>query len=228
MKKRLFIVIAIGSIVALATIAMNSYVVLPWGSKDMRSEFPSGPELLTPGPPKLPEGLEKEIAETILEAYRLFAYADITFDTSKFDTVLIDDPRFPLRSEDIWEVIKAFGYIPKGAGELTYMRAWYKNRKRGAVLLEEAERKAKAEGREGISAEEFNAIKEKLGYEPVFRRPEPMPPEWETWFVFYKFDIRGDVAMCLYDTGGTLEQAFLVRKDGKWYIASFVPIWVHH
>ncbi|MBC7228124.1 MAG: hypothetical protein H5T61_13000 [Thermoflexales bacterium] len=221
---------AIGGIIALAAIAIApSEALLGEMKPDLRSQFPSGAELLPPGPPKTPEGPEeKQIAETILEAYRLFAYADMTFDTSKFDTVLIDDPRFPLRSENTLEVIKAFGYIPPGAGMLTYMRAWYRNWERGALLLEGAERKAWTEGRKGISAEELNEIEEKLGYEPVFKRPEPVPSGWEKWFVFYKFDIRGDVAMCLYDDGGVLRQAFLVMKEGKWYIADNIPLWSHY
>ncbi len=74
----------------------------------------------------------------------------------------------------------------------------------------------------------YRSDKEELGYEPVHRRPEPVPPEWETWFVFYKFDIRNDVATCLYDDGGTLRQAFLVKKGGKWYLADTILLWVHH
>lgn len=228
--KRLFLIIgAFGSIVILAATVVP-LSALPWRQKsDFRAQFPSGTEFLTPGPPLTPERPEeKAIAEAILEAYRLFAYADTTFDTSKFDTVLIDDPRFPLRTELAPEVVRAFGYIPKGAGMLTYMRAWYRNWERGARLLEEMDRKARAEGREGISPKELNEIREKLGYEPAFRRPGPVPPEWEQWFVFYKFDIRGDIAMCLYDDGGVLRQAFLVKKDGKWYIADSIPLWSHY
>jgi len=74
----------------------------------------------------------------------------------------------------------------------------------------------------------YRSDKEELGYEPVHRRPEPVPPEWDTWFVFYKSDIRNDVATCLYDHGGTLRQAFLMKKGGKWYIADTILLWVHH
>jgi len=54
-----------------------------------------------------------------------------------------------------------------------------------------------------------------------------MPPGWEGWFRFYDFDIRGDVAICLYDDGGSLRRAFLVKRTGKWYIADLVLLEVH-
>jgi len=137
-------------------------------------------------------------------------------------TQIFDDPRFPLRAEPHKEVELAFGGVPKGAGYLTFMKAWYKR----AKLLEEAWEKAQREGRE-IGPEELKALEEKLGFAPAFRRTEPMPPGWESWFRFYDFEIRGDVAMCLYDDGGSLRQAFLVKKAGKWYIADLVLLKVH-
>jgi hypothetical protein len=169
---------------------------------------------------------ERKIAEAIIEAYRQLEYATLTFDTSKLSNSFIDDPRFPLRKELRKEVEIAFGRVPKGAGYLTFMIAWYKNWERGAKLLEETWEKAQKEGRE-ISREELMALEESLGFEPAFRRTEPMPPGWENWFRFYEFNIQGDVAICLYDDGGSLRRAFLVKKDGKWYIADLVILNFH-
>jgi len=33
--------------------------------------------------------------------------------------------------------------------------------------------------------------------------------------------------MCLYNDGGSLRRAFLVKKGGKWYIADLVLLEVH-
>lgn len=169
---------------------------------------------------------ESEIANAIIEAYRQLEYATLTFDTSELSTAFIDDPRFPLRGNLHKEVELAFDSVPKGAGCLIYMKAWYKNWERGAKLLEEAWEKAQREGKE-IGPEELKALDEKLGFVPAFRRTEPMPPGWEDWFRFYDFDIRGDVAICVYDDGGVLQRAFLVKKAGKWYIADRVVLEVH-
>jgi len=169
---------------------------------------------------------ESEIANAIIEAYRQLEYATLTFDTSKLSTAFIDDSHFPLRGDLHKEVELAFSRVPKGAGYLTFMKAWYKNWERGATLLEEAWEKAQKEGKE-IGPKELRALEEKLGFAPAFRRTEPMPPGWEDWFRFYDFDIRGDVAICLYDDGGVLQRAFLVKTAGQWYIADRVVVEVH-
>lgn len=169
---------------------------------------------------------ERKIAKAIIEAYRQLEYAMLTFDTSKLSNAFVDDPRFPLRSELRKEVELAFGSVPEGAGYLTYMKAWYRNWERGAERLEEAWERAQREDRE-IGPEELRALEEELGFGPAFRRTEPMPPGWEDWFRFYDFDIRGDVAMCLYDDGGSLRRAFLVKRAGQWYIADLVLLEVH-
>jgi hypothetical protein len=106
------------------------------------------------------------------------------------------------------------------------MKAWYGNWERGAKLLEETWEKAQREGR-GIGPEELKALEERLGFAPAFRRTEPMSPGWENRFRFYEFDIREDVAACLYDDEGSLRRAFLIKKAGKWYIADLVLLEAH-
>jgi hypothetical protein len=217
MKKKAFLALGLAVIAAFLVLGftVNRY---RWSESQSSSAFPIEASRMSEE--------EREITKTIIEAYRQLEYVMLTFDTSKLSTAFVDDPRFPLRNELHKEVELAFGGVPQGAGYLTFMKAWYGNWERGAKLLEEAWERAQREGKE-IGPEELKRLEEELGFTPAFRRTEPMPTGWENWFRFYEFEIHGDVAMCLYNDGGSLRRAFLVKKGGKWYIADLVLLEVH-
>jgi len=170
---------------------------------------------------------ERMIASAIIEAYRQLEYATLTFDTSKLSTAFVDDLRFHLPDELRREVEIAFNNAPDKVGYLTYMEAWYNNWERGANLLEETWEKAQKEGKE-IGLDDLKLLEEELGFIPAFRRTDPMPPEWEDWFRFYNIDFHEDVAVCLYDDGGRLWRAFLVKKAEGWYIANRILLEIHY
>ncbi len=49
----------------------------------------------------------------------------------------------------------------------------------------------------------------------------------KTVLIFESIEISGDRAIVRYDDGAALQEAILVKINGRWFIASIVPIWVH-
>jgi len=155
---------------------------------------------------------EMEIKETIIEGFRLLGYADSTFDYSVLEKAFVDDPRFPLEDPFHEEVKRAFGKVPKGAGWLTSLKARYINYKGGVEALEAYER-----GK--ISQKELRELVAK-GIEPYAKRPYlPDDEEVRSWFNFYDFKIEDDLAECVHRCGERIVRTYLVKRDGKWFIA---------
>ena len=154
---------------------------------------------------------EREIKEAILEGYRQLGHADLTFDYSVLEKAFVDDPRFPLEPPFREKVKLAFGKVPEGAGWLTWLKARYILYKGGVEALEAYERGE-------ISREELREL-EKKGIEAIVKRPF-IPEGWEQWFHFYDFKIDGHMAECVYSSGMRIYRAYLVKRDGKWFIAS--------
>lgn len=155
---------------------------------------------------------EMEIKEAILEGYRQLGHADLTFDYSVLEKAFVDDPRFPLERPFHKEVKLAFGEVPKGAGWLTWLKARYINYKGGVEALEAYERGE-------ISPEELREL-EKQGIEPYVRRPYiPTDEDRERMYRFYDFKIDGDLAECVHLCGMRIVRTYLVKRDGKWFIA---------
>lgn len=206
-------------------------------------------EPISYSPPPLWSPGEMEIQEAILAVYRQMGFRGLAFDTSRLNEFFIDDPRFPLRQELREEVRVAFGQAPQGAGYLTYMRAWYKNwEARSPATMEEVWLKAigarhrlnhsagiichwlelareHLERRPGVKS-----LEAQLGYFPVFRDPkenESIPEDWIERFHFFVIEIEGDKATCLYEDWGTLRKAYLVNRDGRWYIADSILLAVY-
>lgn len=155
---------------------------------------------------------EMEIKETIIEGSRLLGHADFTFDYSVLEKAFVDDPRFPLERPFREKVKLAFGKVPKGSGWLTWLKARYILYKRGVEALEAYERGE-------ISREELRELAKK-GIEPYAKRPYlPDDEEVRSWFNFYDFKIEGDLAECVHRCGMRIVHSYLVKKDGKWFIA---------
>jgi hypothetical protein len=128
------------------------------------------------------------------------------------------------------------------------MRAWYKNwEKRSPATLEEVWLKAigaryrlnhsagiicrwvelareHLERRPGVKS-----LEAQLGYFPIFREPregEGIPEHWIE-FYFFEFEMEGNQARCLYEDWGALREAYLVNREGKWYIADSILLAVY-
>lgn len=156
---------------------------------------------------------EREIKETIIEGSRLLGHADFTFDYSVLEKAFVDDPRFPLETPFRKKVKLAFGKVPEGAGWLTWLKARYILYRKGVEALEAYERGE-------ISQEELRELELKKGIEPYVKRPYlPDDSERRSWFNFYDFKIEGDLAEVVHRHGMRIVRTYLVKRDGKWFIA---------
>ncbi len=167
-----------------------------------------------------------DIEAVILQAYALFDEAGRTFDTSQFPTVFANDLGVPLSEVQRGQLREWLGAAPEGAGYLTYVRAAYANRENGALLLEKAQAKARAEGRDALSGDEWmEVVRSNGGRPPAPRSQSSMSVQeaqrqFKSRIRYNSIDITGNKATAVFDTGATLNSAVLVRRDGKWYIIS--------
>ena len=183
----------------------------------------SKPTIAAVGVPDTEEA--RQIMTTIERAYQLFAVADRTFDTSQFPTVFIDDSDVPLSRAELEQLRSWLGTGPEGAGYLTFITAYYADWRDGALRLESAWAKAKAEGRDDLAHDEWmEIVNSSGGRPPAVRRQDPIKKDK---LRFDSIDIRGEKAIVLYDDGGALWEATLVRRNGRWYIAGRNPTRVH-
>jgi hypothetical protein len=155
---------------------------------------------------------EREIKEAIIKGFRLLGYADFTLDYAVLEEAFVDDPRFPLEAPFHEKVKLAFGEVPEGAGWLTWLKARYILYREGVETLEAYERGE-------IGPEELRE-REKKGYEFYAKRPYlPDDEEVRSWFNFYDFKIENDVAEVVHRCGMRIVRTYLVKRDGKWFIA---------
>lgn len=167
----------------------------------------------------------QDIQAVILQAYALYDEAGRTFDTSQFPSVFADDFSVPLSADQHRQLQEWLGVDPPGAGYLTYVRAAYANRERGALLLERAMTKAKAEGRDFLTGNEWMEVVRLNGERPPAPRSQSSMSVQEAQaglksrIRYDSISITGNKATVVFDTGATLNKAMLVQRDGKWYIA---------
>jgi len=168
----------------------------------------------------------KQIVAVMNRAYQVLGTTSQSFDVSEFPNVFVDTEDYQLTDEQRKMVAEALGLSAgevKNAGYLTAMEAKYISRGRGAKLLQEALEKARAENRE-LSATEFQEIvTANHGHWPSSSAITTN----KTALTFESIGINGNKAIVRYDDGAALQEAILVKREGRWLIASIVPIWVH-
>ena len=168
----------------------------------------------------------KHIMAVMNRAYQVLGTTSQSFDVSEFPNTFVDTEDYQLTDEQRKIVAEALGLSVakvKNAGYLTAMQAKYISRGRGAKLLQEALEKARAENRE-LSATEFQEIvKANYGQWPS----SSAITSNKTVLTFESIEINGNKAIVRYDDGAALQEAILVKQEGRWLIASIVPIWVH-
>ena len=177
---------------------------------------------LTYNIPDTPE--VKEVMKTIEKAYDIAAEAAHTFDLSKFPTVFINDPRFPV-SPGTLETVRELTNNPslESAGVLDYKVA-YNSWVRDAILHSEAlHAKAKAENR-ALSAEERKSLVDSKGRMAPARVEGPIK---KATLTFFSVEITDDIATAVLDDGPMTVQLTLVLVDKKWYIAAYKGLAVH-
>jgi hypothetical protein len=166
----------------------------------------------------------KEVMETVEKAYDIQAEAAYTFDLSKFPTVFINDPRFPV-SRGTLKTIRELTNNPslESAGWLDYKLAYY-SWTRDAILHSEAVReKAKQENR-GLTTEEIQSLIDPQGRTAPARAESPIRKQK---LKFMSVSINGDIAKAILNDGPTTIELTLVFVDKQWYIAGIKGIAFH-
>jgi hypothetical protein len=172
--------------------------------------------------PDTPEA--KEVMETVEKAYDIQAEAAYTFDLSKFPTVFINDPRFPVGRGTL-KTIRELTNNPslESAGWLDYKLAYY-SWTRDAILHSEAVReKAKQENR-GLTTEEIQSLIDPQGRTAPARAESPIRKQK---LKFMSVSINGDIAKAILNDGPTTIELTLVFVDKQWYIAGIKGIAFH-
>lgn len=166
---------------------------------------------------KIPNTSEtREITKTIERAYRIEAEAALTFDTTAFPTVFINDPRFP-SDAPMLEVVRDMTHNSalEAAGHLDYKLAYYTWCRDGVLQLEELQKKATVENRE-LTKAELQSLRDSKGRTAPARAEGPiklLPLK------FISIEVNEDVATVIVNDGPTITQITLVLVDGQWYIA---------
>jgi hypothetical protein len=179
--------------------------------------------------PDTPE--TREIMATIERAYDVLAIPFDTLDVNKLSEVFIDDPVFrnkltlDQRGEAQTRVNKILGPgAAENFGYLTAMKAKRLQQQHGAKLLKAATDKAKSTNR-SITEEEWKELAQQnygeRPYLPDLSLPGRFPLQ------FQSIEIDNDKAYVRYDDGPALQEAILVRVNGRWYVAGLIPIHVH-
>ena len=83
--------------------------------------------------------------------------------------------------------------------------------------------KARSENRQLSSTELQELIKANHGQLPSLGSPVT----GKTILTFESIEINRDRAIVRYDDGAALQEAILVKINGRWLIASIIPIWIH-
>jgi len=158
----------------------------------------------------------KEVMQTVETAYDIEAEAAYSFNTEKFPSVFISDPRYEVNPDKL-EFIKEFTYDPtlKTAGYLDYKIAYYNWWNDSTLRLEALREKAKAENREVTEDEMDSLIDSKWGSAPA--RAESPIREISLRFISVSMD--GEIATVHLHDGFKVVILYLVRVDEKWYIA---------
>jgi hypothetical protein len=174
--------------------------------------------------PNTPEA--KQIMATMNRAYQVLGTTSQSFDVSEFPNVFVDTEDYQLTDEQQKTVAEALSLSVtevQKAGYLSAMQAKYISRGRGAKLLQAALEKARAENRELTATEFQEIVKANQGQMPS---GNPITGN-KTVLTFESIEINGEKAIVRYDDGAALQEAILVKQEGRWLIASIVPIWVH-
>lgn len=178
----------------------------------------------SPGIPNSPDA--QQIMAVMDRAYQLIGHASQSFDVSEFSAVFVDTDDYEITDEQRDAIAATLGVPISDVGNIGYLTAMqlkYVSMGQGASLLREAMKKAKAENRQLSPADLQELAKANHGKLPSLGSPVTK----KTVLTFESIEIEGDRASVRYDDGAALQEAILVKVNGKWLIASIKPIWIH-
>ena len=156
------------------------------------------------------------IQETIVRSYKIEAETAMTFNTSGFASVFVNDARvgelIPTQLKFMQDITQNpsktnFGY-------LEYKIAYYTWWGRGAESVEQLQAKVAKEGR-NLTTEEMQSLVDSTGRIAPYRSTITKPPEIE----FKSIVIDGDRAITTFDDGPRTNEMTLVKINGSWFIA---------
>jgi hypothetical protein len=150
--------------------------------------------------------------------------AAYTFDLTKFSTVFINDPRFPV-SPGTLKTIRELTQNPslESAGWLDYKMAYYGWRSNAILHAEKVNEKAKTENR-NLTKEEKQSLVDSQGRTAPARSESSIRA---TSLTFISVKINENAATVVLDDGPRTVQLTLVLVDKNWYIAGSKTISVH-
>lgn len=171
----------------------------------------------------------KQIQETIRRAYEIEAIAARTFDTSQFASVFTNDPVVRLEpstiefirevAKDVSKTDSKLEYLTSRTddrlGYLDYKLAYYIWWKVGAEKIETLQAVAEEEKRELTQEEKQSLIDTSGRIAPPRAQGEASVPELK----FESIEIKGNMALAVYDDGPRTIEMTLVKKGGQWYLA---------
>jgi hypothetical protein len=158
-----------------------------------------------------------QVVRAIERAYDLQTAAAYSLEFSKFPTIFINDPRFPVSSgtlETIRELTR--DYSITSAGYLDYKVAYYEWR-RDAILHSEAIHDlAKSENRPLTAAERASLFDPQGRIAPA-REESPVR---QYAIKYLSVEVDGEIATAVINTGATTSELTLVIVERRWYIAA--------
>ncbi len=179
--------------------------------------------------PDTPEA--REVMATMERAYDILAIPFDSLDVNKLAEVFIDDPVFldrltPEQREQAQARSRTILGTKEGEsfGYLTAMKAKRLQQQQGATLLKAALDRAKSHDRT-ITEEEWKALTEQNNGEQPYLPELSLPGRFPLTYESIKID--NDKAYVRYDDGPALQDAILVRVNGRWFVAGIIPIKVH-
>lgn len=166
----------------------------------------------------------RKIMQTVESAYDIEVEAAHTFDFSKFPTVFINDPRFPVSLSTLQVVREMTDNLSlESAGYLDYKMAYYSWRREGALRLEKLEAKANAENR-SLTQDEIQSLTDKYGRTAPGRTIEI---KRKTPIKFLSMAIYDNISYAIIDDGPRTVELVLVLIDNRWHIAGINGISIH-
>lgn len=173
----------------------------------------------------------REIMATIERAYDILAIPFDTLELQRLDEVFIDDPIFraKMTEEQIAETQNSITNMMgadanKNFGYLTAIKAKRLHQQHGAKLLKDTMASA-AQSEQSISADKLAELTTQNYGQTPYLPNRNLPGRFPLTYLSMK--IEGDIAYVRYDDGPALQDAILVRKNGRWFVAGLIPINVH-
>jgi len=202
-KKLLLVVFAVSSIVLFSLISVSQSKAL--------------------GVPDTPDA--REILAVMDRAYILLRSPVELIDASSYAEVMVNTSDYRPSQENL-EFISTILGVTQEAGYLSFIQAKHTHLQQGARLLRNALGKAKTENRALTNEEMQEIVQQNHGMLPASLQdlnvPIPIPNIQYEWI-----QIEGAKATVRYDPGQAVEEAILVKQEGRWYIASIKVIWAH-